>query len=269
MWSEKRARSARNVLFAFALATLALPAAAPASAQEQQPFETWLAELRAEAAGQGIRADILDAALNGLDPIERVVELDRSQPEFTLTMETYLTRVVPESRVERGKRLLNENRELLDAIWQAYGVQPRFVVAFWAIESDFGRATGGFSVIRALATLAWDPRRARFFRAELMAALQILNEGHVTVDAMTGSWAGAMGQTQFLPSVYLRSAVDFDGDGRKDIWNSSADALASAAHHLSNLGWKGDQTWGREILLPTDFNTSLASLDIERLIGQW
>ena len=269
MRTEKRPRTVRAVFLALALTALALPAAAPASAQQQQPFEAWLAELRTEAAGRGIRAEILDAALDGLVPIERVVELDRNQPEFTLTMETYLGRVVPEARVARGKRMLNENRELLDAICREYGVQPRFVVAFWAIESDFGRVTGGFPVIQALATLAWDPRRARFFRAELLAALQILNEAHIAPDDMMGSWAGAMGQTQFLPSVYLRSAVDFDGDGRKDIWTSRADALASAARHLANLGWKGDQTWGREIELPANFDLSLASLDIERPIGEW
>lgn len=250
-------------------ALLAVQLTAPAAAQAQQPFDTWLADLRAEAVEQGIRSEILDAALTGLEPIERVVQLDRNQPEYTLTLERYLARVAPQSRVDRGRRALAENRELLARIEADFGVQARFVLAFWAIESDFGSNTGGFPVIQSLATLAWDPRRSSFFRAELLAALRILNEGHIAPGDMKGSWAGAMGQTQFLPSVFLRSAVDYDGDGRKDIWGTPADALASAANHLRNLGWLGDQTWGRAVRLPEGFDAGQASLDIQRRIGEW
>lgn len=246
-----------------------LPGVAPALAQERQPFDAWLADLRVEAEAAGIRAEILDAALTGLAPIERVVELDRSQPEHTLTVESYLARVVPQSRVDRGRRMLAEHGDLLARISTEYGVQARFIVAFWAIESDFGRNTGGFSVVQALATLAWDPRRSSFFRSELLAALRILNEGHIAPGDMKGSWAGAMGQTQFLPSVFLRSAVDFDGDGRKDVWGTTADALASAANHLRNLGWLGDQTWGRAVRLPDDFDRARAGLEVSMPIGEW
>lgn len=240
-----------------------------AFAQNQQPFDIWLEELRAEALEKGIRPDILDSALNGLEPIERVVSLDRNQPEYKLDLEKYLSRVVSQSRIEKGKKMLVENRDILSRIEKDFGVQSRFVVALWGIETDFGNNTGKFSVIRALATLAWDPRRSKFFRSELLAALRILNEGHISNEKMLGSWAGAMGQTQFLPSVFLRSAIDYDGDGLKNIWTSREDALASAANHLSNLGWLGDQTWGRAISLPEGFDLALASLKISKPIGEW
>ncbi|MDA1132034.1 MAG: lytic murein transglycosylase [Proteobacteria bacterium] len=262
-------RPLQHIAAAVAAALLTLPGSAPALAQDRQPFDAWLADLRVEAEAAGIRAEILDASLTGLVPIEQVVQLDRNQPEYTLTVERYLSRVAPQSRVDRGRRMLSEHSELLARISTQYGVQARFIVAFWAIESDFGRNTGGFSVVQALATLAWDPRRSSFFRAELLAALRILNEGHIAPGDMKGSWAGAMGQTQFLPSVFLRSAVDFDGDGRKDVWGTTADALASAANHLRNIGWIGDQTWGRAVLLPADFDRARASLDISLPISDW
>ena len=262
----------RAIRLSAILLAAALPTAlfgAPAGAQEQQPFDTWLAGVRAEALERGIRPEILEATLTGLTPIERVVELDRNQPECTLTLARYLARVVPQSRIDRGRQMLAENRQLLSQLETDFGVQARFIVAFWAIETDFGGNTGGFSVIQARATLAWDPRRSTFFRAQLLAALRILNEGHISPENMKGSWAGAMGQTQFLPEVFLRSAVDYDGDGRKDIWGSRADALASAANHLHNLGWLDAQTWGREVQLPPGFDETQASLDISKRIGEW
>ena len=256
-------KRARAVAFA---AALLLPAFAGA---QDRDFTAWLSELRAEALARGIRAETVDAALAGVEPIARVVELDRNQPEVRLSLVQYLNRVASEARVVTGKRLLNENRTLLEEVAERYRVQPRFVVAFWAIESDFGRVTGGFPVIPALVTLAYDPRRSGFFRTELLAALQILDEGHISLAAMTGSWAGAMGQPQFLPSSFLRSAVDFDGDGKRDIWTNRADALASAASHLHNLGWRDDQTWGRQVRLPGGFDAALAGLDTSKRIGEW
>ncbi len=240
-----------------------------AKSQDQQPFNVWLLELRNEAHERGISNEILDSALNGLEPIERVVSLDRNQPEKKLTLDEYLSRVLPKSRIEKATKLFEQNRPLLEKIENDFGVQGRFVVALWGIETDFGRNTGGFSVIRALATLAWDPRRSNFFRNELFAALTILEDGHILPEDMNGSWAGAMGQIQFLPSVFLSSAIDYDGDGKKDIWNSLPDSLASAANHLKRLGWKGDQTWGRAITLPANFDSSLASLKISKPIGDW
>ena len=190
------------------------------------------------------------AALRQAEFIPRVVELDRKQPEFTLTLNQYLERVINAQRVQKGKQALAANRQLLDKISAKYGVQPRFIVAFWGIETNFGEHTGGFSVISALATLAFDGRRSKYFTKELKNALKIISQGHITNAKMVGSWAGAMGQTQFMPSTFLSYAVDFDGDGKSNVWNSKADALASGANYLSKIGWSDKLTWGREVKLP-------------------
>ncbi|MGE4528172.1 MAG: lytic transglycosylase domain-containing protein [Rhodospirillaceae bacterium] len=231
---------------------------APLEPPPNPNFTLWLQDLRAEALGKGIKASTLDAALRGVRPIPRVIELDRNQPEFKLTYRQYMERVVPMSRVLKGRRMLAENKPLLDAVGKKYGVQPRFLVAFWGVETDFGRVTGGFPVIPALATLAHDGRRSSFFRKELMNALKIIDEGNVTPGRMVGSWAGAMGQCQFMPSSFVRFAVDEDGDGRKDLWGSKADVFASAANYLKGSGWKGDQGWGRAVSLPKRFDRKLA-----------
>ena len=218
---------------------------APASADER--FSAWLAELRAEALERGISAETLDAALTGIEPIPRIIELDRDQPEFKLTFAEYLERVVPQARIDRARARLEENRNLLGATATKYRVQPRFIVALWGIESDFGRNTGGFPVVSALATLAFDGRRSAYFRTELLNALEILDAGHIAPERMTGSWAGAMGQGQFMPTTFVGFAVDADGDGRRDIWDTRADVFASIANYLAGLDWHDDQTWGREV----------------------
>ncbi len=232
-------------------------------------FQKWVEELHREAAAQGIRPSTLKSALGALKPLPRVIELDRKQPEFTLTFRQYMDKVVPAARVEKGRRLLRENRALLDEVGAKFGVQPRFMVAFWGIESDFGRLTGGFPVIHALATLAFDGRRSAYFRGELINALKILDGGHIGLAKMSGSWAGAMGQSQFMPSSFLAYAVDHDGDGRKDIWKTKADVFASAANYLARVGWKGDQTWGRPVRLPEGFDTGLASLKVRKRLSEW
>ena len=253
----------------FVVVIAGLPATG-ALAQDPAGFEAWVEALRVEALEKGISQETVDEALTGLEaPLPKVVELDRNQPEFVLTLETYLSRVATQSRVAMGKRMLAEHRALFDAVADRYGVQARFVAAFWAVESDFGRVQGSFSVIQALATLAFDNRRSSFFRTQLFAALEILDEGSVTLANFKGSWAGALGQPQFLPSVFLQSAVDFDGDGRRDIWGNTADVIASAANHLKDLGWQGDQTWGREVTLPDTFDTGLAGLATSKPIGDW
>jgi membrane-bound lytic murein transglycosylase B len=157
----------------------------------------------------------------------------------------------------------------LQQVLQRFRVQPRFVVALWGVESDFGRTMGSYSVPAALATLAYDGRRGAMFRAELIAALKILDQGNIRVDAMVGSWAGAMGQCQFMPTTFLSYAVDFDGDGRRDIWNDRADVLGSVANYISRLGWRGEEGWGREVVVPGDFDTSLAGLDSRRSTVEW
>jgi membrane-bound lytic murein transglycosylase B len=232
-------------------------------------FSSWLSELRTEARAKGIRDQTLDEAFNGLQPIPRVIELDRRQPEFTQTFWRYLDARVTEGRVKRGRQLLAKHKDLLGRIERRYGVQPRFLVAFWGLETNFGDYLGSFPVIGSLATLAYDPRRSVFFRSELLAALTILDEGHITADAMFGSWAGAMGQPQFMPSTFVRFAVDEDGDNRRDIWHSLPDVFGSAANFLSRSGWQGDKTWGREVRLPEDFDLDLTGLHIEKTLAAW
>ena len=190
---------------AFAHETADDPSKAPV---DPVAFKKWLVELRAEASGNGIREEILASALDGVKQIPRVIELDRKQPEFSLTFAQYMTRVVPNSRVQKGRKKLAENKALLEEVGKKFGVQPRFIVAFWGIETDFGRVTGGFKLIPALATLAHDGRRSKYFRKELMNALKILNGDHIKAKDMVGSWAGAMGQCQFMPSSFLNFAID-------------------------------------------------------------
>ncbi len=242
------------VLFCLALA---LNATSAYAGHDDQPlakpsFEAWLAAFRKEAEVKGISAATLDRALRQIRFIPRVIELDRRQPEFTLTLDEYLARVVPERRVRLGKRKLAEQRERLQRVARRYGVQPRFLVALWGIETDYGRLTGGFNALSALATLAYDGRRAAYFRRELLQALRIVEAGHVAPEEMTGSWAGAMGQTQFMPSTFVNYAVDGNGDGHIDLWNDLDDVFASAANYLSSMGWNPRYTWGREVRLPDD-----------------
>lgn len=232
-------------------------------------FSDWLTALRKDAISSGIRPSTLDAALVDIRPIPRVLELDRKQPEFTLTFQDYMNRVVPDARVQLGKQKLRENRALLEEIGRKYGVQPRFIVAFWGVESDFGRLTGGFPVVESLATLAYDGRRNAFFRKELLNALKILDEGHIAPKSMIGSWAGAMGMFQFMPSSFLAYAVDYNGDGRKDLWSDRADGFASSANYLSRSGWRSDQTWGRWAQAPKNIDPAIVGLGIKRTLPEW
>ena len=255
-------------LFA-ATAALVIGGASVAWAAPPTAFDRWLVELCLEARASGIGDATLDAALTGIEPIPRIIELDRSQPEGRLTAAQYLERVVPRSRIEAARTRLARHRPLLDDVAARYGVQPRFIVALWGIETDFGRNTGGFSVIEALATLAYDGRRSAFFRGELLNALKIIDDGHISAHDMTGSWAGAMGQSQFMPSSFLSFAVDRNADGRRDIWTTLDDVFASIANYLSSVGWQGDQTWGRAVRLPGGFDDSLLGLETVRPIGGW
>lgn len=234
-----------------------------------QGFLDWLGALRTEARMKGISDSTLDAALRGIAPVMRVIELDRSQPEFTQTFWTYLRQRVSNKRIKRGRALLAKHRALLDKIHAEYSVPPRYLIAFWGLETNYGDHMGSFRVIEALATLAYDKRRASFFRAELLNALQILEEGHISPNAMKGSWAGAMGHMQFIPSTFTRHAVDYTGDGRKDIWDSLPDAFCSAANFLSNMGWRRGVTWGFEVHLPEDFDLMLATVNCKKTVQEW
>jgi len=215
----------------------------------QNDFNTFLLKTSKEAEQKGVSTQIIKDFQKKSVFIPRVIELDRSQPEFKLTLDEYLKKVVTSSRIKKANKKYNENKDILKKVSEHYGVQPRFLVSLWGIETDFGRLTGGFSVISALSTLAFEGRRHEYFKKELLNALTIINEGHISFDKMTGSWAGAMGQCQFMPSSFLNYATDWNKDGSKDIWNSKPDVFASAANYLKKVGWSNQLTWGRKVYL--------------------
>jgi membrane-bound lytic murein transglycosylase B len=262
-------RYSRRMLFsAPLLATPALLKGSPATAAEGD-FYSFLYLVRREAAAQGIRPSTVDLALRSAQYLPHVIELDRHQPEQILTFSQYLQKTVSPQRIENARRALFDNRALLDAVWRRYNVEPRFIVALWGMESDFGKITGNYMVVSSLATLGFDGRRGPYFRSELISALRIIDEGNVGVGGMTGSWAGAMGQCQFMPSNFLRYAVDYDGDGRRDIWTDRADVLGSIANFLGHLGWRNGESWGRRVLLPPGFDERWTGLDFKRATGEW
>jgi membrane-bound lytic murein transglycosylase B len=231
-------------------------------------FARFLAGLRAEAARDGIRQDVIDAALGGLRPNADVLRLDRHQPEFTLTWVQYRARVLPAKRLGAARDHYGQNQTLLGEIGGRYGVDPRVVVGIWGLESGFGANTGGFSVVQALATLAYDGRRAGFFRGELLKALRILNNGDISPRGMSGSYAGAMGQPQFMPSAYLAYAVDYDGDGKRDIWTSRPDIFGSVANYLSRCGWRAGEPWGQPVQVPDGYRGP-SGRDQMRPLASW
>jgi membrane-bound lytic murein transglycosylase B len=214
---------------------------------EPPPFTAWLAELTREARERGFSEALVQQTLSGLEPLHRVVQADRSQAELNPGFNRYLSARLTRPMVNRGQELGREHRALLGRIEREFKVQRRFLLAIWGLETRYGRVTGNTPVFQALATLAWEPRRSTMFRGELFDALTMVQRGHIEPASMTGSWAGAMGQPQFMPSSYLSYAVDFDKDGRRDIWKSTPDALASIANYLKGFGWNGDETWGREV----------------------
>ncbi|QVM97386.1 lytic murein transglycosylase [Pseudomonas sp. SORT22] len=237
--------------------------------QPLQSFAQWQAGFRQQALQAGINASTFDRAFLGVTPDMDVIKADRSQPEFTRPVWEYLDGALSPLRVRNGKGLLEKHAELLSQIEQRYGVDRNVLVSVWGMESNFGQFQGNKSVIRSLATLAYEGRRPAFAQAQLIAALQILQNGDIQPDAMKGSWAGAMGQTQFIPTTYNTHAVDFDGDGRRDIWNSSADALASTAHYLQSSGWKRGEPWGFEVLLVPGFDYWLADGSQRKPVSEW
>jgi membrane-bound lytic murein transglycosylase B len=261
------ARTPILALFAW-LAFAVAPFPAPAAEQEAQPFVEWLRGLRVEARAKGISDAFLDKALTGLRPIPRVIELDRKQPEFTLTFWAYLDRNVNDVRIQKGRAMLAKHADILEKTAKRYGVPPHYIVAFWGMETNYGEFFGSFPLVGALATLAHDPRRSRFFREQLLAALVIMAKGDVPVTT-TGSWAGAMGNFQFIPTTYRDFAVDADGDGRRDMWQSYPDMFASAANYLARSGWRRNWNWGREVSLPEGFNIEQAGLGVRKPIAEW
>lgn len=232
-------------------------------------FQDFLVGIRTDAQRAGISKTTLDRAFQGVSVNQKVLDRDRNQPEFTMTWERYRGIVINDQRIANGREAYRQNRDLLDRVEQRYGVDRRVVLGIWGLESSFGTQTGGFHVIEALSTLAWEGRRASFFRGELMAALKILDAGDIAPAQMTGSYAGAMGQPQFMPTSYLKLAVDFDGNGRRDIWNNRADVLGSIANYLAKSGWRAGEAWGGAATIPANFDSGLAGRDNRRSAGEW
>ncbi|MCL6283307.1 lytic murein transglycosylase [Ruegeria sp. 2012CJ41-6] len=262
-------------LGALALAGCDTPAASPTRPQRMRAvpnagYDAWVANFRARAPARGISQPTLERAFQGAGYLPGVIERDRNQTEFKRSLEDYLAIAASDERVSTGKQKLRSHQAVLTRIQQQYGVEPEYVTAIWGLESRYGARRGDVPVVSALSTLAYDGRRGQFFESQLVAALKILQNGDTTPDKMTGSWAGAMGHTQFIPTSYLAYAVDFTGDGRRDIWDDDpTDALASAAAYLRRSGWTPGQPWGVEVQLPPGFNTGLTGRGSKRRPGDW
>ena len=262
-------RLTRGLLVSGFLSLLSLPTIAQDStAPAPAGFAECKARLQEQAIAAGVSRETASEVMAKAEHLERVIELDRRQPEFTTTFADYLNRRVNDARISQGRELLQEHEELLARVTRETGVPAPYLLAFWGLETNFGSYFGKMSVPSSLTTLACDPRRSTFFSEQLVAALRIIDEGAIPADQMEGSWAGAMGHVQFMPTVFLQHAVDADGDGRRDLWNSLPDAMMSAGKFLQSMNWNGDYRWGREVLLPDNFDFSLA--DGRRLpLEQW
>ncbi|NDE90852.1 MAG: lytic murein transglycosylase [Alphaproteobacteria bacterium] len=234
-----------------------------------QDFNTWVDQTIKEAVAHGIRPQTAYDALSSISYDDSVIEKDQKQPENTITAEQYWKRIVTKARIDRAKAFYHAHHALLQKVGNTYGVQPRFIVALLSIESQLGEVQGTTPIIQSLASLSYQGRRTEFFKTELFNALKILDGGHIAQEEMIGSWAGAMGWCQFMPSSYLKYAQDFDGDGRMDIWNSVADAAASAANYLHNSGWKPDETWGRQVSLTQPIGEEYIGRTIKRPMSEW
>lgn len=233
-------------------------------------WQTWLNQVKQEARDKGIRQSVInDAFANVHEPSRTVKNLSKSQPEQRLSYTKYRSSRVDNYRIIIGRKRFKENLSWLNDIGKRYGVDPCFMVSFWGMETSYGGYMGNFPVIQALSTLAYDSKRKDFFRNELFLALQILNDGHVPLAKFKGEWAGASGHPQFLPSSWVKYAVDYDGDGKKDIWSSKQDALASIANYMKQNGWQNNQPWAVFVKLPKDFNMSLEGKTIVKSVSEW
>ena len=233
-------------------------------------WQSWVADVRQEALAQGISAALFDRIFAEIgEPSRRVKNLARSQPEHRLTYSRYLKTRADNYRITLGRKYYKKYQGLLERIGHEYGVDPCFIVSFWVMESSYGSYMGNFPVIKSLATLAYDSKRPEFFRKQLFIALKIVNDGHVSLDKFKGEWAGASGQPQFLPSSWVKFAVDYDGDGRKDIWDSKPDVFASIANYMKQNGWQYHEPWAIYVTLPTNFNEALEGKKTTKLVSEW
>ena len=243
--------------------------AAPQAALAQTSFNAWLETFRAEAKAAGVSDQVLDETLAGLSPNERVFELNSNQPEFSRALWDYLDGAVSDTRIKNGLENIKEHGELLAQIEAAYGVDAETIVAIWGLESSFGAILGDFDVIQSLATLGFEGRRTAFGRSQFIGAMIFIQNGFASRDDLKGSWAGAMGHTQFIPTTYLAYAVDHNGDGRRDIWRDLGDVFASTANYLSVSGYRANEPWGVEVRLPQDFDYTLADASIRKAVVEW
>ena len=234
-----------------------------------QSWATWVQQLRHQAVAQGINPSLFDHLFNGMVPSQKVLGFEKHQPERRLTFMQYRQTRIDPFRIRLGKSAYHQREALFNSIGHRYNVDPCFLTAFWGIETSYGHYLGTFPVVNSLATLAYASPRKDYFRNELLIALRILNEAHITQDKFVGEWAGASGQPQFMPSSWERYAVDYDGDGHKNIWTNYSDAFASIANYLRLNGWQGGQPWGVIVTLPANFNTNLASLNTEKSVADW
>lgn len=253
------------------LPAIPLALANPALVARAAPddFGAFLAGVRAEARRSGISAPTLDRALADVRPNQKVLDKISHPPEFTMTWAEYRAMLVTDQRIENGRDAYRANAALFRAVEARYGVPARIIVGIWGLESSYGTKTGDYRVVEALATLAWDSKRRPFFRSELMAALRIIEHGDIAPGRMTGSYAGAMGQPQFMPTSFLRFAVDFQGNGRRDIWTSTPDVLASIANYLARSGWVPGESWGMPVAVPPGIDPALAGRDNRRPLAAW
>ena len=238
-------------------------------AKTQAEFQTYLDALKQEAIAKGYDSQLIEQAFAGASYKEKIVSADKNQPEVKETLETYLPKRVPQWKIDRARKLYAENQDVLEKVAKDFGVQARFIVAIWGLESNFGAIQGGHNVISSLVTLAFDGRRETMYKKQLWAALDILKSGHITLDKFKGSWAGAMGQTQFMPTSFNAYAVDYNNDGRKDIWTTKEDAFASIANYLKQEGWNDSLTWGRQVKLPKNFDSKYVLVRGTKTRKQW
>ena len=264
-------RIARTLIFALSLLALAAPAVIglPHRAEAAQTFGQWIERFWPTARAAGIKRETYDLAFKGMTPDPKVIEAANFQPEYKKPIGEYVDRVVSDKRVTGGKQKLEENKALLDILEKRYGVDRTIIVAIWGVELNYGTQPGDMNVIRSLATLAYYNTKASFARQQLITALKILQRGDISVEAMNGSWAGAMGHTQFIPTTYQAYAVDYDGDGKRNIWNDVPDALASTASYLKHSNWQAGQTWGYEVTLPKGLNPKKYSERTLKSVGEW
>ena len=234
----------------------------------QQDFEIFLSTIYSKAKRQGVSIITLDKAFKGLTPDPKVIQYDRNQAEFTLNFWRYLHSRVSDNRLEKGKLKLQENQDSLNQVYKKYGVRPSILVAFWGLETNYGKHVGKMNLIRSLATLSFDLRRRDFFTRELLALLKLIDQGKLPLD-VEGSWAGAMGNTQFMPSNVAAYAIDSDGDGKLGLWDSFADIMNSSANFLTHIGWHKGERWGREVAIKPDFDFSLAHLNTKKSVNEW